>query len=572
MAPRLRRKKIPPTHKHKVKEDQPGKCVICGQPAAVPPWDFRSTDCGGLFTINDVLKDPQGCRNKCTAEFFDEKVCQVLLKDMYSTGKRCPPLDDDRYKACLDESHLERTYSDGVQVARTHKMIADIILESPLGENFESFWTTMPLEHRRDAIFQSLDNALRPYRSFERRLTCPDLSGALAEEGAFVDLVRHITYSGIKYQGQDYLPVPSQEFEYYYRMDSQIDDLPSNRAARAYQAAVRHARNRAIANFVLELLHKWYLRNPPQVIAGAVLQKPRKIICCVIPSSRFDNPAKNVIYHELHHESESETETQDGEEELKDPYREICRCCRRAGNEILEFDNSAGESAIKERNVEKVGQEDCARKNGSTDSKKGFWFLHCSICLKLGRRIPYCSKDCQQADWKNHKIFCNKRFTDLHLPFAGEHPPSSVPLPSFSLLWQMSQRGKESSFAVSDFPPKPEIVLYRIVAEDPRTRTPPSYTEPIKFMTIVVQDQTRHLLPLMDRAVETRSEQDVAHFFREFAAIFFLRDYSFDENVIDQLSKDWEIERAQVEVWVSEGWDIGFERGVAKLRLGIASS
>lgn len=194
--------------------------------------------------------------------------------------------------------------------------------------------------------------------------------------------------------------------------------------------------------------------------------------------------------------------------------------------------------------------------------------LRAVLSLNLGRRVAYCSKTCQQADWKNHKIFCNKRFVDLNLPFAGEHPRSTVPLPSFTLLWQIDQRGKKSTAAAPDSSPDSRSVFYRVLVDDPSKQTSPLDPNALGLQAFLVQEQTRHLLPLMDRAVETRSKEDVAHFFREFAAILFLRDPSFEEAFIVQLSKDWEIERTQAEEWIREGLDIGFERGVARLRLG----
>jgi hypothetical protein len=116
---------------------------------------------------------------------------------MFQPGRHCKPVDEASQKSYTgapwfhsffgfaraqpplnlstlssDESYLESVYSNGIQVARTHRMIAELIFRHPFGENFEKFWTASKISYRRWIIYNCLDNALRPNRGFTKRLLC----------------------------------------------------------------------------------------------------------------------------------------------------------------------------------------------------------------------------------------------------------------------------------------------------------------------------------------------------------------------------------------------------------------
>jgi len=111
---------------------------------------------------------------------------------MFAPGKRCEPLDEDSLRSCTgessfrpfrlftfrskheifltDETHLEDLYSEGLQVARTHRMIADIVMNSTFAGSFERWWKTIGIERRRMAIYFAVDNSMRPNMGFTTRL------------------------------------------------------------------------------------------------------------------------------------------------------------------------------------------------------------------------------------------------------------------------------------------------------------------------------------------------------------------------------------------------------------------
>jgi hypothetical protein len=106
-----------------------------------------------------------------------------------------------------------------------------------------------------------------------------------------------------------------------------------------------------------------HLKSAPQVVAGAVLQKPRRIHCCNVPFSRLDPSRVNVTYLELKNITQ--------EQESCGVSDELCRACRRFADEIVELDvvKQEGEEArgSEEEKVEKTDQS-CETAN---DDEKG---------------------------------------------------------------------------------------------------------------------------------------------------------------------------------------------------------
>ena len=72
--------------------------------------------------------------------------------------------------------------------------------------------------------------------------------------------------------------------------------------------------------------------------------------------------------------------------------------------EIDSVDDSAKYKSVKlaERPVEQLRRYGYCYNNGV--DKPDAQFKYCSIC----RKIPYCSKECQELHWRDHKLVCKK--------------------------------------------------------------------------------------------------------------------------------------------------------------------
>lgn len=169
------------------------------------------------------------------------------------------------------------------------------------------------------------------------------------------------------------------------------------------------------------------------------------------------------------------------------------------------------------------------------------------------RQVPYCSKECSEADWKfgGHKIFCGKRFTDLALPFPGSVTPSHSSPPSLSLLWQLHMNHRSSNDKTAGV----EEGLYRIEIYEPSSHFP------LHHSTLCFTPQTQPLQPLLKKAAETRTKEDIREFISMLASIVGTNPDLQMKDFVDQLAADWiEIEKREIEVWSKEGWRIAEEK------------
>ncbi|KAK6996861.1 MYND-type domain-containing protein [Favolaschia claudopus] len=60
---------------------------------------------------------------------------------------------------------------------------------------------------------------------------------------------------------------------------------------------------------------------------------------------------------------------------------------------------------------------------GKTAPKPSVRFSRCTRCAKIERSVPYCSRECQRADWNgHHKAICGKTLTFDIVSASVEHP------------------------------------------------------------------------------------------------------------------------------------------------------
>ncbi|GAA6040594.1 hypothetical protein JCM8097_008057 [Rhodosporidiobolus ruineniae] len=83
--------------------------------------------------------------------------------------------------------------------------------------------------------------------------------------------------------------------------------------------------------------------------------------------------------------------------------------------------------------------------------KKGF--SHCSKCITLDRRHPYCSRDCQVRHYQRHKRICGKTLADV-IPTPTFPPLPPVHHAPFAARWQY-ERHRTSPFAMYTIFTKP---------------------------------------------------------------------------------------------------------------------
>ncbi|GAA5952079.1 hypothetical protein JCM3765_005186 [Sporobolomyces pararoseus] len=526
----LRRKKAPyqPKGKSTQQELQKQRIDTSGNQGfsrGPPVGNVRSQDCGGLFTIGEALDNPLRCRRKCDPIFWEEKVMQPLLDEIYTPEYRVKPPDALSLQPCIDESSLESIYYHQVQIARSHREAAKIVMNTG-PHDFARQWELMTRDKRTKSIAVAIEISMSSTQLGTCRFLCPDISLKLAEGDKFLDLLKHITYSGVKFPNSDnYLPLRCAEFERCYRIrgeESSDTGLPPTRAIRAAEASIRNIRNQAIADFIICLVQpdvslsapyaignklsdpteqestQWLMINP-SYIAGAVVQKPRKQGVKNFPHNfaRHEPVRENVIFRELGTSPVHGILLPTMNEKYTHPQK-ICRACRRYASET----------------------ED---------------------------------QDCQAIDWEHHKIICGKRFTELGLPFAGEQSqkfPDSARPPSFWLQWQLYLAQAPGFLSNKDSESKSDGILYDFFLSEPNSTSsgPRSYEIPRN-------EVNEYIELLFQRALKTLDEEDIRSFVTELAA--------YSEAIkevkrvfVDQIAKDWELEIEKVRKWAEEGWRI----------------
>ncbi|GAA6043429.1 hypothetical protein JCM8097_002852 [Rhodosporidiobolus ruineniae] len=68
------------------------------------------------------------------------------------------------------------------------------------------------------------------------------------------------------------------------------------------------------------------------------------------------------------------------------------------------------------------------------EAKRGF--SHCSRCVDVGRKHPYCSRDCQVQHYKHHKKICGKALADVVPTPSFPIPTPRPPLAPYAARWQ----------------------------------------------------------------------------------------------------------------------------------------
>jgi len=190
----------------------------------------------------------------------------------------------------------------------------------------------------------------------------------------------------------------------------------------------------------------------------------------------------------------------------------------------------------------------------STVIRLDVMFLVDSVKLDPPHRIPYCSRDCQVADFASHKLICGKLFRDLGLPFPGLLPAPATPPPSLPLQWQILQYKSQPSETY----PK---TLYHFryfdqstpgCTEEEYRKDKKAWLKKFRCYRIVATEPNTLFEQRLVRAFETRAYEDIQQFIRSVAGsgLMALKDYV--KYIFLGLANEWSVHIDAIRHWDQE--------------------
>ncbi|GAA5952016.1 hypothetical protein JCM3765_005169 [Sporobolomyces pararoseus] len=333
------------------------------------------------------------------------------------------PRDWNRHLIYLDEPSYSAILQKNEEIARTHAEIGRQFLDNSRPNDwFDEVWTGITVEERILAVIEGLRRATEITGGWQAcvRVSTPDITvQSMAKEsngGGFVKILRHMIQSHIshpKQDGYDEWIDPTGTFDRFYSID-RTRQVPIHRAVRNMQAAVNGDRQTYIARFVFGVLlavgevesnqyrvpeidlPRLEVRNPSSITRGINQAGPRIDDRNIHLLNVDGSQSQENVAHEI-----AITRR------LEEGLTEMCAACYRIRDEVQELVESGGK------------------------------MLHCSKCLKVNRRIAYCSTSCQALDWPRHKreVYCGKLLSKVLSPPTFP-PASSIPLPTLPYLVQ----------------------------------------------------------------------------------------------------------------------------------------
>ncbi|KAK0245288.1 hypothetical protein EDD85DRAFT_943692 [Armillaria nabsnona] len=270
----------------------------------------------------------------------------------------------------LEFIHFRR-FTSSNQLRRSCRIVDDIT-----EEDFEKKWLALSAEEREKHFLAGLRAAEKntTYVTFIRsKADCPELNrDEVTRDGGqgFLDLMRQLVLP-------DNTNVPTQP---HVMVNSRFDKMigfkedDPHKARLAQLSMARMIRSEYIASFVMAVLMS-YKGITPEI----------------------------TVFTTEHSKTKST---------LK--------------NNSKMFDEMMGKTASKQFKKDEVKRRKemklhCQRCLKVEDKEKDGKMTVCSRCKSIGREIRYCGRDCQVADWKQHKMGCGKpldisaAFNDIHI-------------------------------------------------------------------------------------------------------------------------------------------------------------
>ncbi|KIM90615.1 hypothetical protein PILCRDRAFT_812371 [Piloderma croceum F 1598] len=242
-------------------------------------------------------------------------------------------------------------------------------------DDLEEKWLALSTSARQNHLLQGMVRACRRPIDQDERLHCEEVTLPYLQKGngrGFLDLTR-------SFMIPDTTTIPTEpKFLLNKRFDQMLRPGPNGQSDRQvfFRADKTLCRNMFICRFLSDTL-----------------------------ASIFDQPEKPIVF-------------------VKGPQPKMTRAELRNMPESAKADRAAA------KNSTIIRCESLSCQLGQSKSGEDVDFMVCSNCSKtMQRRIFYCSKGCQKADWKaRHKAICGKPLTlqDAQASAIGKEPPKQA--------------------------------------------------------------------------------------------------------------------------------------------------
>ncbi|GAA6014316.1 hypothetical protein JCM11491_005036 [Sporobolomyces phaffii] len=349
------------------------------------------------------------------------------------------PRDFNQHLIYLDEPAYAAIMLKTEEVARAHAELGIQMLASNALVEFEDKWRAMTNAQRTRRVIDGLRHATLITGDYQAcvRLSTPDLTVAsmAKDPNGVITLLRHIIRSYLAHPNQDgydeWIDPTGLVDRFYGIQRTEKGQVPLHRAIRNMQAAINGDRQTYIVRFVSGiLLALGYVRafkfRIPSIDLPRLPVYGRNIVRGVNPAGPRIHDDNLDMLNIDGKQTQAEVDRERAVADMLDAGKEDhCAACYRVRDEIKEMVESGGKMLV------------------------------CSKCIKVNRRITYCSTSCQGLDWPRHKreVFCGKVLSKVLSPPLFS-PASQDPLPTLAYYAQFEHTRPRSS---------PDEVTYRLI-------------------------------------------------------------------------------------------------------------
>lgn len=158
----------------------------------------------------------------------------------------------------------------------------------------------------------------------------------------------------------------------------------------------------------------------------------------------------------------------------------------------------------------------------------------------MGRQVAYCSRDCQEEDWKSaHRRVCGKKISGLDLPRPQPLAISERPM-SLPLRLQLEPHTDTSEYFYT--------LKIEVNRSTTRGRSLPD-SQLIDLIQLMMGSEGRELL---DQAVTSRASEDICTFVEYLFQNNRLGSFSREtrESIATQIAYEWDIDVDTVSKWI----------------------